>query len=67
MEQGLEPTTETFFGKIPYSEEKTLAKEIIDDVEEVFIRVYIPFIVIDKELVVSKLRNIKNKLDQMGI
>ena len=57
----------SFFGKLPYEEEKRLAGEIIKDMEEIYPRVYIPFIVVDKAIVVDKLRSIKKKLDELGV
>jgi hypothetical protein len=61
MEQQL--AFKSLFGKLPYEKEKELAKEIIDDVEEIYARVFIPFIVADKEIVADRLRSIKKKLD----
>jgi hypothetical protein len=57
----------SFFGKLPHEEEKRTAGEIMKDVEEVYTRIYIPFIVVDKATVIDKLKNIKSKLEQMGI
>jgi len=57
----------SFFGKLPYEEEKRLAEEIIKDMEEVYTKVFIPFIVVDKSIVIEKLKNIKNKLDELGV
>lgn len=65
MEQQL--AFKSLFGRLPYSEEKKLAAEIIKDMEEVYPRIYIPFIVIDKAIVIDKLKSIKKKLDELGV
>lgn len=57
----------SFFGKLPYEEEKKLIASIIEDAEEFYPRIFIPYIVIDKEIVIDKLRSVKRKLDELGV
>jgi hypothetical protein len=57
----------SLFGKLPYEQEKEIVKNIISDVEEFSANIVIPFVVVDKEVVMDKLRSIKRRLDELGV
>ena len=56
---------ETFFGKLPSEKEAQIVEEIANEAEEVYTRTYIPYVVIDKEIVKEKLENIKKKMGEL--
>ena len=57
----------SFFGRLPYEEEKSLVRDIVKDVGEIYTRIFIPLVVVDKDAVVEKARDIKRKLEELGI
>jgi hypothetical protein len=56
-----EPTL-SLFGRLPIEEEKEKVREILADITEAWVRVFVPTVVFDKEIVVEKLRNVKKKI-----
>lgn len=57
----------SWFGKLPIEEEKRLAKEISDRLDDLLARVYLPFVAFDKEKIKSGLVEVKRKLEEMGV
>jgi hypothetical protein len=55
-----EPTS--LFGRLPIEEEKEKVREILADITEAWVRVFVPTVVFDKEIVVEKLKNVKKKI-----
>lgn len=52
-------------GKLPAKEEKRIIEELYRHAQEANVRVYIPYIVVDKELVVEHLKEAKKKLGEL--
>lgn len=57
---------ESILGKLSPEEEKRIASELLYHSEEAYGRSFIPFVIIDKELVVEHLREAKKKLEELG-
>jgi hypothetical protein len=59
--------TPSFFGRLPKEQEKQLLRGIVNDIEDVYVNVFIPFVVVDKEQVISGLKRMKKKIEELGI
>ena len=59
--------TSTFFGRLPIEQERDIAKELLERAGVVTANAFLPFVIFNKEETFAHLREIKRKLNQLGI